>query len=233
MSVFIMAIKSNEITTRFVQKEINKYNRKVKELQKRGAPYDLLETITRKEVIQGRSNTEIANHLKFLRKLGKPDSIKLVPYSKEGVKVPKFFREQVERNVNEANKLLKRESVITKSKSTYGGSIGQPHELNKGSGHDLKSIKYRAKTAKNRSSIAWYNESDKRFKENWVLATRRELGPYAIRIIDIVEKIPANKFYQMTLDEYYGPELEHEYIYGPDEAREKANKIIEALEQLS
>lgn len=225
-------IKAKDITTRLVREEVRKYNRMVNKFRKKGGVYELLEPIEIKEVISGRTNAEIARELNFLNKIKDPKSMNLVKYSKDSnIKVPRFVRETIERNIKRANELIKNEEIKEQAESRYDkNSKIKMEPLSKGSGSNLKSIKSRARTAKNRANVNWYRESDENFKRNWISMVQQTLGPYGTEIINKVNKIPANKFYKMTTDYWYGGALELGYLYGPDEAREKAENIFDALD---
>lgn len=220
-----MVYKAKDITTRLVRKELNKYNREINKLKKLGKGYEVLEPIELKDIIGG-SNVKIARQLNRLSKIYQEDERKLVPYKKgSSVKVPKFFRDNLEEQIKEANKMLEKR---IKESPTLKEQGYKPLTL--GGGQSIKEIKSRAETIKNRSNERWYSEADERFKENYIKSLRDNLGPYAEPIIKRISGLSGREIYEMSLDMYEGPTIMIEYNYGPDFPQEKFEVINEALD---
>lgn len=95
-----MKYTAGNLRTRDIDKEIRAYNRRLLQLQSKNEAFKILDTLTRTEVMRGRTDAEIARELNQLQELAKPEKQKMVKYKAgSSLEVPLFVREQVERAI--------------------------------------------------------------------------------------------------------------------------------------
>lgn len=229
--------KASDITQRLVVERLRVYNRRVNQLKKKGGAYELLENKTVKDIVSGKTDGEIARELNQLEKLGQKEQQKLVKYSKKSeTEVPKFVREQIERELKKANKLSQKMREKLKPSKDAGTLSTLESEnlkpLTKGSGASLKAIKARRESIRNRGKESYYSDAIKRYKANYIKALREELGAYADKVIRKIEQIDPYRLYDAMSDPEYGGDLQISYIYGAQAAAEKAETILNAIDKL-
>ena len=229
--------KASDITQRLVVERLRVYNRRVNQLKKKGGSYELLENKTVKDIVSGKTDGEIARELNQLEKLGQKEQQKLVKYSKESeTEVPKFVREQIERELRKANKLSQKMREKLKPSKEAGTLTSLESEnlkpLTKGSGASIKAIKIRRESIRNRGKESYYNEALVRYKENYIKAVKNELGIYADKVIEKVNKISPDKLFSAINDVEYGADMAITYVYGKQAAKEKADTILNAIDKL-
>lgn len=229
-----MKYKASDISMKLVRQRIAVYNRRVIKLRKLGGPFEVLQNKTVKDVIKGRSDYQIANELNFLEKLGDKENLKLVQYNKtSNEKVPKFFKEYINRKLRIANRNTARQRKLI-SPSKEAGTLSsivtenlKPLDLGKGG--STKEILSRLKSIERRANPSYYPEGNKRYKKNYINALRKELGIYAPALIERVSKIPAEQLVGFLSDKEYGSDLEIKYMYSELEAQNRAEVISNAL----
>lgn len=67
---------AGNLRTRDIDKEIRAYNRRLLQLQSKNEAFKILDTLTRTEVMRGRTDAEIARELNRLQELAKPEKQK-------------------------------------------------------------------------------------------------------------------------------------------------------------
>lgn len=227
--------KAKEITTKIVRKELSKYNRLVKRLQRKEG-YGSLETMTVKDIITNRTDAEIARELNRLQKLSDKREQELVEYTEGGVKVPRFVREYIAEDVEHANKLKER---IMKGKrpSKEAGNLfliesENLKPLTIGTGKTLEEIEKRRRTARTRATKSYIEAKGEIYKRNYINAGYAYLGPYAEQIVRRISKLSGNDLFVLSLDTLHGADLSINFLYGEEEQEEKAQIINEALDYL-
>ena len=75
-----MKYTAGNLRTRDIDKEIRAYNRRLLQLQSKNEAFKILDTLTRTEVMRGRTDAEIARELNRLQELAKPEKQKMVKY---------------------------------------------------------------------------------------------------------------------------------------------------------
>lgn len=229
-----MKYKASDVTYQLINQRLAVYNRRVNKLRKLGGPFEVLQNKTRGDIVNGRSDYQIAMELNFLEKLGDKENLKLVQYNKTGnVKVPKFFKEYINRKLRIANRNTARQRKLI-SPSKEAGTLStivtenlKPLDLGKGG--SIKEIQSRMKSIERRSNPSYYPEGNKLYKKNYIKALRKELGIYAQPLIDRVSKIPEGKLVGFLSDKEYGSDLEINYMYSELEAQNRAELISNAL----
>ena len=229
-----MKYKASDVTYRLINQRLAVYNRRVNKLRKLGGPFEVLQNKTRGDIVKGRSDYQIAMELNFLEKLGDKENLKLVQYNKtSNEKVPKFFKDYINRKLRIANRNTARQRKLI-SPSKEAGTLSaivtenlKPLDLGKGG--SIKEIQSRMKSIERRANPSYYPEGNKRYKKNYIKALRAELGIYAPALIDRVSKIPAEQLVGMLSDKEYGSDLEINYMYSELEAKNRAEVISNAL----
>lgn len=232
-----MPYKASDITQKLIVRRLQVYNRRVNKLKKLGGSYELLQNKTVKDIITGRTDAEIARELNQLEKLGQKKQQAFVKYSRgSDVKVPLYFRNEIERELRRANRLSeKQRQGMTPSKEAGNLSTIESENLRaitKGSGASLKEISIRAKTIRNRAKQSYYDAGYERYKENYIKAVRQEMGMYADDLIRKLEKISGRNLYLAIFDVEYGSDLQISYMYGEQAVSEKFDIIDNALGKL-
>lgn len=232
-----MPYKASDITQKLIVRRLQVYNRRVNKLKKLGGSYELLQNKTVKDIITGRTDAEIARELNQLEKLGQKKQQTLVKYSREStVKVPLYFRNEIERDLRRANKLSEKvRAEMHPSKEAGNLSTLESENLraiSKGSGASLKAIEKRAKSIRNRSKESYYTDLLNQYKENYKEAVRKELGIYADSLNAMIDKIDSKQLYLAIFDEMYGSDMEIIYVYGEQAQEERYNTIVNAIEKL-
>lgn len=229
-----MKYKASDVTYRLIHQRVAVYNRRVSKLRKLGGPFEVLQNKTVGDVVKGRSDYQIAIELNFLEKLGNKENLKLVQYNKtSNEKVPKFFKEYINRKLRIANRNTARQRKLI-SPSKEAGTLStivtenlKPLDLGKGG--SIEEILSRLKSIERRANPSYYPEGNKLYKKNYIKALGKELGIYAQALIDRVSKIPAEQFVGMLSDKEYGSDLENSYVYSELEAKYRAEVISNAL----
>lgn len=232
-----MPYKASDITQKLIVRRLQVYNRRVNKLKKLGGSYELLQNKTVKDIITGRTDAEIARELNQLEKLGQKKQQTLVKYSRESnVKVPLYFRNEIERELRRANKLSEKARAEMHPSKEAGNLSSLESEnlraITKGSGASLKAIEKRAESIRNRSKESYYTKLLNQYKENYKEAVRKELGIYADSLNAIVDKIDAKQLFLAIFDEMYGSDMEINYVYGEQAQEERYNTIVNAIEKL-
>ena len=229
-----MKYTASDATYRLIHQRVAVYNRRVNKLRKLGGPFEVLQNKTVGDVVKGRTDGQIARELNFLEKLGNKENLKLVQYNKtSNEKVPKFFKEYINRKLRMANRnTAKQRKLISPSKeagtlSTIVTENLKPLDLGKGG--SMEEILSRLKSIERRANPSYYTEGNKRYKKKYIKALRNELGIYAKPLIDRVSKIPAGQLVGFLSDKEYGSDLEINYMYSELEAQNRAEVISNAL----
>lgn len=232
-----MPYKASDITQKLIVRRLQVYNRRVNKLKKLGGSYELLQNKTVKDIITGRSDAEIARELNQLEKLGQKKQQSLVKYSRgSNVKVPLYFRNEIERELRRANKLSEKAREGMQPSKEAGNLSSLESEnlraITKGSGASIKAISIRAKSIRNRANQSYYEEGYERYKNNYLNAVRMEMGIYADELIRMIDKISGRNLYLATFDVEYGSDLQINYMYGDQAVSEKYDTITNALDKL-
>lgn len=232
---FLPKYITKDITTKVVKKELSKYNKLVKRLQQKDG-YESLEIMTVKDIISNRTDAEIVRELNRLQKLSDKKQQELVDYTEGGVKVPRFVREYIAKDVERANKLKER-IMKGKSPSKEAGNLfliesENLKPLTIGTGKTLEEIEKRRRTARTRATKSYIEAKGELYKRGYIDATYAYLGPYAGQIVSRISKLSGNELFVLSLDTLHGADLSINFLYGEEEQEEKAQIINEALDYL-
>lgn len=232
-----MKYTAGNLRTRDIDKEIRAYNRRLLQLQSKNEAFKILDTLTRTEVMRGRTDAEIARELNRLQELAKPEKQKMVKYTAgSSLEVPLFVREQVERAITKANKqTTKRFEILEAQRRGSFYTIEQEslRPITKGTGRTLMEVKKRLETAQNRGRSGYLTFLDEKYKRNYIKAIQNNFGAAGDKLVDRISKINGIDFYFASQDPFYGSYLEIEYSYGEEAINAMINKIENALVALN
>lgn len=105
--------------------------------------------------------------------------------------------------------------------------------LSFGTAQNSEDVLARINALKLRASDTYFIEKGKRFRDNFIKSLEHNYPPEYVEKIKKSLPVDGNQLFLWSLDSEYGDDISIEYQYTEEDAKEKAEKIIHALEVLS
>lgn len=234
-----------------LQREIERYNRKVKRLAKEGRGSELFEPSLPFEEVKTNITTraQYKDYLEHLRNLTKRTSTRQYkPAAEKGISLTEGEKAEMNRLIKVINKdrrQMKREyeeRTQSKLKDLPKNDINriqmQPKpdidkklsQLNYEKGLNKLNFKAFTESVKKQSDTEYLNQRYEMYKTNYLETVPKTLGyMYGGDVIQRIEPIPAKDFYFAAIT---NPELSIDFLYDPLTAFEKAEAILNKLDFL-
>lgn len=234
-----------------LRKEIERYNRKLKRLEKKGVESDIFQpSLPFKDVkTQITTRAQYKDYLSHLRNLTERGSEKrYAPAAEKGISISKGEVKELDRLVKIVNsdrrkrakeyenrtgekvRTLPKQDVQRMTLKPKKNATQQIASIDYGGSMNRMNFKKFVESVKTQSDVKTITERYSRYKANYIEHIPRHIPPdEAAEIIERINQIPDKDFYYLSLE---NETFTVEYLYDPVTADEKAEQILSTLDEV-